>query len=55
VIAAANAETKTAELPDPTPTPAPGDKKPAQKHSVEWKATPIERRKMIVVESPPSV
>ena len=55
VIAAANAETKTAELPDPTPTPAPGDKKPAQKRSVEWKATPIERRKMIVVESPPSV
>ena len=50
-----NAETKTAALPEPTPTPAPGDKKPAQKRSVEWKATPIERRKMIVVESPPSV
>ena len=50
-----NAETKTAALPDPTPTPAPGDKKPAQKRSVEWKATPIERRKTIVVESPPSV
>ena len=50
-----NAETKTAALPEPTPTPAPGDKKPAQKRSVEWKATPIERRKTIVVESPPSV
>jgi hypothetical protein len=50
-----NAGTKTAALPDPTPTPAPGDKKPAQKRSVEWKATPIERRKTIVVESPPSV
>jgi len=48
-----NAETKTAALPDSTP--APGDKKPAQKRSVEWKATPIERRKTIVVESPPSV
>lgn len=55
VIAAANAGTKTAALPDPAPTPAPEDKKPAQKRSVEWKATPIERRKMIVVESPPSV
>jgi hypothetical protein len=50
-----NAETKTAALTDPTPTPAPGDNKPAQKRSVEWKATPIERRKTIVVESPPSV
>ncbi|RLS67807.1 MAG: hypothetical protein DWI00_18270 [Planctomycetota bacterium] len=50
-----NAETKTAALPEPTPTPAPGDKKPAQKRSVEWKATPIERRKTIIVESPPSV
>jgi hypothetical protein len=50
-----NAETKTAALPEPTPTPAPGNNKPAQKRSVEWKATPIERRKTIVVESPPSV
>jgi hypothetical protein len=49
------AETKTAALPEPTPTPAPGNNKPAQKRSVEWKATPIERRKTIVVESPPSV
>ena len=50
-----NADTKTAALPEPTPTPAPGNNKPAQKRSVEWKATPIERRKTIVVESPPSV
>ncbi|MFO1003884.1 MAG: hypothetical protein U0936_26430 [Planctomycetaceae bacterium] len=52
---ATTAETKTAALPQSEPTPAPADKKPAQKRSVEWKATPIERRKTIVVEGPPSI
>ncbi len=55
VTPATTSETKTAALPDPTSTPAPADKKPTQKRSVEWKATPIERRKTIVVEGPPSV
>lgn len=48
-------ETKSAALPEPSSTPAPTEKKPAPKRSVEWKATPIERRKTIVVEGPPSV
>ena len=55
VTAGASLETKAAALPEPTPTPAPGDKNPAQKRSSEWKVTPIERRKTIVVEGPPSV
>ena len=48
-------ETKTAALPEPTSPPAPAEKKPTQKSSAEWKATPIERRKAIVVQGPPSV
>ncbi len=52
---ATTAEIKTAALPEPVPTPSPAEKKPAPKRSVEWKATPIERRKTIVVEGPPSI
>jgi hypothetical protein len=48
-------ETKTAALPEPAPSPVPAEKKPPQKRSGEWKATPIERRKTLVVEGPPSV
>lgn len=46
-------ETKTAALPEPkAPTK---DKTPAQKRFGEWKLTPLERRKTIVVEGPPSI
>jgi hypothetical protein len=55
VTSEATAETKTSALPEPVSTPVPAEKKPAQKRSVEWKATPIERRKTIVVEGPPSI
>lgn len=48
-------ETKTAALPEPTSTPAPAEKQPAPKRQGEWKATPIERRKIIVAEGPPRV
>ena len=48
-------ETKTAALPEPPSTPAPAEKKPTPKRHGEWKGTPIERRRTIVVEGPPSV
>jgi hypothetical protein len=48
-------ETRTAALPEPPSTPAPAEKKPTPKRHGEWKGTPIERRRTIVVEGPPSV
>jgi hypothetical protein len=48
-------ETKTAALPEPASIPAPTERKPTQKRQGEWKGTPIERRKTIVVDGPPSV
>jgi hypothetical protein len=53
-----SSEAKAAEKPvaatSPT-TPAPDEKKPTQKRSGEWKLTPLERRRVIVVDGPPSI
>lgn len=55
VVTPGSTETSTAALPESASPSAPAEKVPGKKRVGEWKLTPIERRKTIVVEGPPSI